>query len=207
MTAMPDPATSPAPADDLDDALGGPPPEWDQEPEDARPQDTTTANALLWRLRQVHAAQDADERIARAQIAQVEDWLDRRAQRHCRQEDWLRRSLTAYHAHEFDKRGVKSIALPNGTLASRATQPRWVWHDEPAFLAWAQTNLPVVVRQKPPPPPEIDRAAAKALLTIRAGGKRSEWGLTADGERPPGLTVEEAGRNYTVTFDQADEAE
>lgn len=79
------------------------------------------------------------------------------------------------------------------------------------FYATAQlvlseaSPLPEAVRVKPPKAPELDKPGMKDALTRRNDkGKAIGWGITAAGEQPPGLTVKEAERTFTVKATQTD---
>lgn len=185
------------PEDDLLAELEGPEPPWDEEPD--APPDPERVNGMLARLARIERERREDVRIGRAQIEQVEAWMARRDGPRNRQEEWLRRSLQAYHEKVFALSKTKSISLPNGELVSRQQQPTWVFDDEAAFLAWAEKHCPEAVRQKPPPPPEIDKNEAKAALTRKDGkGKVLAVGVTEAGEKPPGLIVIPGERSFDV---------
>jgi hypothetical protein len=183
----------------LAEALAGTDPAWDDPPE--APPDPDRANELLHRLARLELEEARDARIAARQIAQVEAWQAGRSEIQRRRADWLRTSLAAYLEGVRRTTGVKSLSLPAGSLYSKQEPPTWTFYDEAAFLAWARENLPAAVRQKPPPPPEIEKAVAKTELTRRdEKGRPLDYGVSADGEIPPGLRVEPGGLVVTITL-------
>lgn len=195
--------------DDLADTLEGPEPEWSMEPEQESPPDLARVSGMLWRLRRLLKEQRGDELVAEQQHQQIDAWLARRSAPRSDRVEWLRRSLRAYHEGMFARSKQATISLPAGELASKAQQPEWQFTDEAAFLAWAKEHCPAAVRQKerpPAPPPEIDKAGAKAALTRRdEKGKALEFGITPEGERPPGLLVVSRDRDYDVRFPQEEQ--
>jgi hypothetical protein len=137
---------------------------------------------------------------------QIDEWFDRQFDKRRHQIEWLTRSLTAYHAGVFARSQQASISLPYGSLGSRAQQPEWSYPDEQAFMAWAREHAPSLVRTPPQPADEIDRAEAKRLLTRRdAKDKPIEFGVTADGERPPGLLVISRDRKYAIELTEGEQ--
>lgn len=182
------------PALDLLDAIQGPEPDYDTEPEE--PLDHDAANRMLGRLARVNRQAQADADIAETQIAQVRAWLEDRQETTERARKWLTESLERFHlaALKRDPR-AKSIDLPNGTLRARQLQPEWHFDTE-TFLPWAFLHLPSeAVRLRDP---EVAKDAAKQLLTRRdEKGRVVAYGANQDGEIAPGVEVIERGLGFS----------
>lgn len=190
-------------SEDLEEFLLGEEPPWEDEP--AAPPDPERANALLGRLRKLRRERRTDEQLVRQGVDQLGRWFVGRDEPRQTQESWLLRSLDAYHRGVYARSKTATISFPNGELASRQGQPGWEYDDEAAFLAWAETNAPGLVRRPPPPAPEIDKNAVKQALTRRdEKGKALDYGVTEDGERPPGLRIVSAVRKYEVKVGEDD---
>jgi hypothetical protein len=180
---------------DLDAFREGEEPPWDEEPQ--APPDVGRVQAMLWRLRRLNRDRRDVNVLYEQQREQLDAWHEARAGLIDRQMDWLRRSLAAYHEGVYAQQKTATLSFPAGVLKSRKVQPQWVYDDEEKFLAWAREHAPECVRKRPD---EIDKNAAKARLT-QERGKRKDYGVTADGERPPGMHVvvpPESARTFTV---------
>lgn len=220
---MPDPIP-----DDLEDFLDGPEPPWEDPPEP--PPDAPRANALFRRLTRLLTEREQDGVQVRVHTEQVKAWATARDEARTRQETWLREALRRYHqAVLVTNPKALSINLPAGDLVSRLGQPEWITDEQP-FRAWAipedvETKLaaararyetevgeilkgapvPEVVRVKPATPPEISVSGMKDALTRRDDkGRPVDLGVTEHGERPPGLTVKPAERNFDLKPRTAD---
>lgn len=222
---MPDPIP-----DDLDDWLDGPEPPWDDEPEP--PADASRADALIRRLARLVAERAHDAEQVRVHTEQVRSWSVARDEIRVRQESWLRDALCRYHQAVLarDPKAL-TVHLPAGDLVSRMGRPEWVVDDD--FGEWVlppacdlaldlarqkyETEVArIIERMSPLPgaltPPRVTEPAVsvngmKDALTRRdAKGKPVEWGVTEQGERPPGVTVMGAERNYHCTPRTADTA-
>lgn len=161
--------------------------------------DADAVNRSIGRLAKIRARAQADREVADAQVGQVREWLARRLETHDGAAAWHEGQLASYHAALLrDDKNRRTVSLPAGTLKVRKGQPGWEF-DADVFLGWARDHLPAAVDQPPAPAERIDKAEAKRALTRRdAKNNPIEHGLTADGERPPGLTVEPAVDKFTV---------
>jgi hypothetical protein len=178
----------------LEDDLCGPEPDYEAPPVEIP--DLAEANRELARLARVRRQRATDREIAEAQIAQVEKWLEARDAHHQARAEYHLERLRHFHeaALTLDPT-AKTLSLPNGTLRARALQPEWDF-DEDKFLPWAFENMTDAVRLRAP---EVDKAAAKAQLTRRdEKGRAVAYGITDDGETPPGVTVTERGLSFIV---------
>lgn len=216
--------THPDPWDELDEHLAGPEPDWESPPES--PPDARVADALIARLARLRRERDRSREAAEARIGQIVEWQAEREGEYLRQEEWLERSLAAYHAHvlELDP-NRKTVRLPSGDLMSRKGQPFWAV-DEDAVLeallppplrerldalreAWLSGvsdllvgNLGVLapaVRLTPPGPVELSLSGLKKATTARnAKGEPTARGVRPDGSPMPGVAVAPAERTYDV---------
>lgn len=187
---------------DLEADLLGPEPDYDSEPPVEL--DRSTADRHLRRIAHLDARYAADKEVAEAQIEQVRAWLAGRYATYDAQRAWLHSTLRRFHEAllSIDPR-AKTVKLPAGELKMRAQQPSWKFTDTAAFLAWAQENAPDVVRPPVPSEPSIDVNAAKKLLTQERRDEHDKVvatvrGVTADGTRPPGLTVDDVDDKFSV---------
>jgi phage host-nuclease inhibitor protein Gam len=108
--------------------------------------------------------------------------------------------LTDYARRERATSGRKTIDLPHGKIKSRAAQPKYLFTDPAAFIAWAkETGHPDLVRVKEEP----DLTAVKAVLQVPQmdEGRESAAAFIVDpasGEVAPGVEVELRGATYAV---------
>jgi len=186
------------------DMLGEPP---DYETEAIEVPDAFEANRAIGWLARERRKRAALREVAEAQIEQVQRWLEAAEAKHVRAIEYHTGQLAQYHAAVLAKNPkAKTIELPNGTLTSRAQQPVWEFDDE-AFIAWARDHAPEAVRYPPAPDPEIDKAEAKNALTRRDGkGRAIAFGVTEDGETPPGVTVTSRDPKFEVSIHGDDTA-
>lgn len=84
-----------------------------------------------------------------------------------------------------------SIKLPHGTLKSRKAPDTWEF-DEAAFLAWAKSNAPELIRAKDP---EVDKSLAKKTLKLSDNGEVTMPGVKG---HVPGVSVITGTRNFDV---------
>ena len=142
--------------------------------------------ANKWR----HAAEAVAE--AEALAAEYHDridrWLEEATRADRRTIEWATAHLTDWlrREHEADEK-VKSRKLPSATIASTAGRERWEVFEE-AFVAWARTNRPDLLRAIPQ-----TVATLKQALTVKDGKA-----ITEDGETADGVAVITGERTYTV---------
>lgn len=153
---------------------------------------TLRAYARTTRERSELAAQFDDE-IARL-TARRDDLcagLDRRA-------EWLRAQLEAYHTAVLaEDPTAKTIHLPAGDLKARATKGRVVIDDREALVEWCRDNWPAAVEQ-------VDRL--RSVTDLRSEAHEADDGrlIAPTGEALPGVRVEGAGHNWTITPAEGD---
>lgn len=153
---------------ELDEALSGPDPDWETEPE--APANAYRANGLLRTLGTLRRRLAEDEDMARAEHERIELWLTAQRQRAAKRITWLEQALELWHAAMLAQDpSRKTLMLPSGNLESREMPD--VWTFEPSeFIPWAEANRPDLLRRKPAPDPEIDRNAVKKAKLVDAPG-------------------------------------
>lgn len=183
------------PWDDLlDEALGGPEPDYGEAPE--APDNADEANRLLWRVARIDAKESELLELLTAQRARLDAFEAGELEKLHRQRAWLTDTLAAYHRAVLSRSPrSKTIELPNGVLRARAQQPAWDFPDEDAFKAWAEVNAPELLRQPEPRPVEVDKAAVKKALAIQ---EDRDYAVDINGEHVPGVVVTFREPKYTV---------
>lgn len=161
----------------------------DDDLEDIPVADLDRANYVLGQIRRQRAIRDEEIALLRRERDRL-DLLEQAAKERCaRVEEWYVPQLESFHAavlREDPKR--KTIDLPNGALKARQGQPSWEFTDE--FVEWASRAGWPVLRVRT----DVDKAAAKQTFTVDDGKV-----LAPDGEVVPGVTVEPAVVNFSVT--------
>lgn len=112
--------------------------------------------------------------------------LDRRA-------EWLRTQLGAYHAAVLaEDPTAKTIHLPAGDLKARVSKGRVVIDDRDALVEWCRDNWPDAVEQV---------ARLRSVTDLRSEAHEADDGrlIAPTGEALPGVRVEGAGHNWTIT--------
>lgn len=190
----------------LDELLAGPEPDYDADPQEFELPDATTANRMLGAVRKIDRDLEADLAVVRAEKDRLDRWAQARYAEAQERRSWLVAVLNRYHRAILATDGKrKTIGLPNGKLKMRGQQPSWTFDDE-LFQPWAQENLPGVMVTPPPLPAVASHVLAKAALTIRDDkGNAVKWGITTDGETPPGVTVNYPDDKFSLAFED-DEA-
>lgn len=144
-----------------------------------------------WAMRKLAAAREALNgvaNVAEAEIARVQAWAEQRSRQALQDAQYFEGILCEY-ARAQRAEGRKSVSTPYGTVKSRAGSPRWTI-DAEAFLAWARTAHPDLIRVKEEPA----LAAVKDALQVADGGAVDP----ATGEVVPGVAIAEAEVTYSV---------
>lgn len=168
-----------------------------------------------WHLREIarlEAEFDRQRAGVEETVAQLDAWLATQEMALVRAVAWHAQPLEhlARALADLDPKH-KTTKLPAGQLCLRAQQPVWDW-DTDVFGPWAFAHAPGVLSFPPPKPqpPAIDVNAAKALLTRTPtkaqaqAGQAPVYGVTSDGERPPGVTVQERPAKFTYILSSAE---
>ena len=114
--------------------------------------------------------------------------------------DWMRRLCDAELAEvggDWSKVRHKTRRLPSGEVNARQAPDSWAATDEPAFIAWAETALPELVRVKKSA--NIVNAKAELDAVSVKGGSGAIMVINpATGELVPGITVTPGEVHYSV---------
>lgn len=140
---------------------------------------------LAWRQRKIQQARD----LVESERQRLAEWLEEQELRY--DPSFHLQVLEGYHrARLADDPKAKTISLPSGTLTARAGQPRWDIEAE-AFIPWAQTYAPELLRTK------VEPALAEVKKTLGADPER---GVAVDGTGSPvpGVHIEPADVRFTV---------
>jgi NAD+--asparagine ADP-ribosyltransferase len=116
-----------------------------------------------WALRKlavIRRKQMENQALAQAEVDRVTEWLDTVNTALQRDALYFEAVLKPYALTQRSE-GRKSITLPHGTIKTTAGQPKVEFKDEAAFIEWAKTNDPSLLKVKT----DIDKTAVKALIT------------------------------------------
>lgn len=170
------------------------------------PETIEDADFAARRYRKVSAKLGEIDKIARDQIAQIEEWAKIEGQRHRENLAYWASRLEAFHRIEraADPKHAKTIALPCGVeLRSQAGKISTVIaEDGPAraeLVAWLEQNASVAVEY---PPAKVLRTKLVQLFGSKAQGE-SEPGsypaVSTDGEIVPGVEFVRGDTTYTIS--------
>lgn len=118
------------------------------------------ADWAMRKLRSIRKKQAENKAIFDAEIKRLAEWLDLVNTALERDALWFESNLTPYALLQRSE-GRKSIVLPHGTIKTTAGRAKIELENEDEFKAWAEKNLPEVLRHKI----EIDKKELNALLT------------------------------------------
>lgn len=143
--------------------------------------DEQKATWALRKLVRVRAELQEKTNDAQAEIARINEWMDREAERLERQESFFLSLLEEFHRTRLAQDPkAKTISLPAGSLKARKA-PDNVDFDAEAFVEWAQVTRPEFIRMKL----EVDRAKVKEAVL-------------KDGEILPGVEKVEGDLRFSV---------
>lgn len=138
-------------------------------------------DAANWALRKLAVLEDEQDRIntqAFAEIARINEWRTTRLAALTHHHDFFQARLTEYfRAIRHNNPDTKTYHLPAGTIASRATPGHIEILDEPALIAWAETNAPDLVATRK----TVSKTAVKKLAVAKDGVSL----IDGNGERIP----------------------
>ena len=101
--------------------------------------DDGTANWAMQKLVALRAQMDERVKIADAEKARLDAWLEEVNKHFKTKADYFERLLTDYAMRQRQFHDRATIPLTHGKLAARLGQPKW--HvDVDEFLAWAKTH-------------------------------------------------------------------
>lgn len=159
-----------------------------------RVDDDSAAAWAMRKLRAIRKRQDSNRMIAEDEIDRIQCWLDdvnRPLDDHAAYFEGILRDY-ALRVRENPDDGRKTLNLPAGKVSTRPGADRWEI-DADAFLPWARTNHPDLIRVKEEP------ALAEIKATILVD---NETAHTDDGEVVPGITI--TPQPVSVSFKTAD---
>lgn len=122
--------------------------------------DDGKADWAMRKLASVRRKQADNQSIYDREVARVAEWLQKVNTDLERDAEWFESNLKPYALLERSN-GRKSILLPHGTIKTTAGRPKIEITDEIAFLAWAESSQPELIRIKK----EIDKKVLNTLLT------------------------------------------
>lgn len=131
--------------------------------------------------------QAEQERLAERLAARLA-LIDAKADWHSKPVEDLHKALL-----EADEKR-KSIALPNGTLKSRKGQDSWEYEDEEAFISWARSKHPELVRVTH----AVNKADVKKTFRAATPGEEGQAVDPATGEPIPGVTVKPGETRFSI---------
>lgn len=120
--------------------------------------DDSKADWAMRKLASIRRKQAENKAIFDRESQRVAEWLEKVNTALERDAEWFEANLKPYALLQRSE-GRKSVVLPHGTIKTTAGRPKFEIEDESAFLAWAETNQPELVRVKK----EIDKKALGAL--------------------------------------------
>ena len=189
--------TDPTPVEYLAD--GDAPPGWTpndladaDRPERFRVDDDSAAAWAMRKLRAIRKRQDSNRLIAEDEIDRVNSWLDEvnaPMDRHAAYFEGLLRDY-ALRCRENPDDGRKTLSFPSGKVSTRPGSDRWTV-DPDAFLPWASTAHPDLIRVKEEPA----LSEMKAALRVP---ESSDTPVTDDGEVVPGVVVSSSPVSVTI---------
>lgn len=172
-------------------------PDVDLESEESRVRFSIGDDAqATWAMRRLSSVQQRAAQvsmIAEAERSRIDAWEDRQMKQFQRDENYFQGLLMEYAASERTAHDRKSIDTPYGSVKSRVSQPVWEV-DADAFLQWAKTHAPDLIRVKETP----SLSDMKKFLQIEHTDTLGLVAMTPDGEIVPGVDIHPATVNYTV---------
>jgi hypothetical protein len=171
--------------------------EFDSTPVDHESFRITNDGLASWAMRKLmdlRAKQAENTAIAEAERQRIADWEARVNGKFTDDIAFFESHLIQYAIHERQDANRKTIETPYGAVKSRATQDKVRVVDEPAFIEWAQDNLPAAVVTKV----TASLSALKESITPEHTDTLGWIAMTANGEIVPGVVVEPSSVNYSV---------
>jgi len=118
------------------------------------------ADWAIRKLAVIRRKQEENRDIFKAEHDRITEWLATVNTALDRDALYFEAILTPYALLQRSE-GRKTVNLPHGTLRTTAGQPKVEFKDESAFIEWAKTNDPTLLKIKT----DIDKNAVKALIT------------------------------------------
>lgn len=118
------------------------------------------ADWAIRKLAVVRKKQAENQAIHDAEIVRIQEWLSTVNTALERDALYFEAVLTPYALLQRSE-GRKTVTLPHGTIKTTAGQAKVEFKNEAAFIEWAKTNDPSLLRIKT----DIDKTAVKSLIT------------------------------------------
>jgi hypothetical protein len=153
----------------------------------------------LWAMRkyEILARKLAEnESIANAEMQRIGEWLTKVNDKLRREQDFFHNLLAEYAVTEREANDRKTITTPIGSVSSRIVGGNAVVSDKDAFIEWAQTAAPELLRQKFEP--------AMSLINESVEKEVSSYFMKDTGEVVPGLTVSPSEVRVSIKIDGSD---
>lgn len=152
-----------------------------------------TLERAIWagrRLAKVDADMQKLRDTAQLEMDRIHNWLMDALAPLQHDVEYFTALLEGFHRRVLaDDPKQKTIKLPDAELVARKQPDAWTFDDE-AFIPWASFKQPDLVRVKH----EIDKAAAKKLLTVTDSGSV----VDAAGQLVDGASVTQGEVKYSV---------
>lgn len=129
-------------------------------PEGFRVDDDEKAEWAIRKLSRIRRKQAENKAIFDAEVQRVSEWLKRANEALENDALYFEAVLTPYALQERSN-GRKSLVLPHGTIKTTAGRPKIEFESEEAFIEWAKSNDPALIRVKH----EINKKAVNDLIT------------------------------------------
>ncbi len=152
----------------------------------------TDDGAAEWALRKLHAFRakmEENRRIAEAERQRIDSWLEHANEALATDAAYFEGILSEYALAQRED-GRKSVALPHGTLKTRASRRRFDVADAEAFLAWARDNAPHLIRVTEAP----KKSDFGEVLDVQEGHVID----TQTGEIVPGVAASDEPPSVTI---------
>lgn len=148
--------------------------------------DDAKADWALRRLSSIRGKQNANTKLAEAEIQRVTEWLSKVNTDLENDARYFEAILTPYALLQRSE-GRKSVVLPHGILKTTAGRAKVEIEDLETFLKWAEANKPELLRVKKEP----DKTALNELIT------EENQVISTDGEIIPAVKVLPAQTNVS----------
>lgn len=139
---------------------------------------TSEIDAERWlrRRRRILADKATIEQVRADQQARLDAWHADRVEGTDRALAYIDRQLDGWMRAHVATGGAQTVTLPSGTIKATRQQPEWRYTDESAFVEWAQTYAPDLLRlpEPKPPAPAPDKTAVKKTLAKLVSGQPGE---------------------------------
>jgi len=152
--------------------------------------DDSKADWALRKLASIRRKQAENKAIFDAEVKRVAEWLDKVNTALEMDSAYFEAILRPYALLQRSE-GRKSIVLPHGTIKTTSGRAKVEIESEEAFLEWAKTSFPEVLRIKT----EIDKKVLNGLIT------EDNQVISTQGEIVPAVRVIPAETSVSFVID------